>query len=114
MGDASRGSEPLLFRLARGTGLDGLGGMRPKREQADGPAIIRPMLGVRRAEILAALADAGLQALSDPSNQDVGLARNRIRHEVLPRRNTSPCMLSIAQSSLTVPTVVSSGSATTR
>ena len=38
----------------------------------------------------------------------------RIRQDVLPRRNTSPCMLSMAQSSLTVPTVVSSGSATTR
>ena len=38
----------------------------------------------------------------------------RMRHEVLPSRKMSPAMLSIAQSSLTVPTKVSSGSATTR
>ncbi len=38
----------------------------------------------------------------------------RIRHEVVPSRNTSPAMLSMAQSSFTVPTNVSSGSATTR
>ena len=37
----------------------------------------------------------------------------RMRHEVLPRRNVSPAMLSMAQSSFTVPTTVSSGSATT-
>ena len=38
----------------------------------------------------------------------------RIRHDVLPRRKMSPAMLSMAQSSFTVPTTVSSGSATTR
>ena len=38
----------------------------------------------------------------------------RIRHDVVPRRNTSPAMLSMAQSSLTVPMNTSSGSATTR
>ena len=37
-----------------------------------------------------------------------------IRHEVLPSRKTSPAINSIAQSSLTLPTTVSSGSATTR
>jgi hypothetical protein len=38
----------------------------------------------------------------------------RIFQEVLPSRKTSPAMLSMAQSSFTVPTKVSSGSATTR
>ena len=38
----------------------------------------------------------------------------RIRHECVPSRNTSPAMDSIAQSSFTVPTRVSSGSASTR
>jgi hypothetical protein len=37
----------------------------------------------------------------------------RMRHEVLPRRKVSPAMLSMAQSSFTVPTTVSSGSAIT-
>ena len=41
------------------------------------------------------------------------LSTRRIRHEVLPRRKTSPRMLSMAKSSLTVPTKVLSGSATT-
>lgn len=77
-------AETLLFRLARGTGPDGLAGMRPKREQVDGPPIVRPLLGLRRSDIEETLAAWGLPALQDPSNLDVSFARNRIRHEVLP------------------------------
>lgn len=77
-------AETLLFRLARGTGPSGLAGMRPRREQGAGPAIVRPLLGVSRPAIEAALAAWGLPSLTDPSNADTDFARNRLRHVVMP------------------------------
>ena len=44
-------AETLLLRIARGTGPDGLAGMRPAAER-DGVLVVRPMLGLRRADVL--------------------------------------------------------------
>jgi len=76
-------AETLLLRLARGTGIDGLAGMAVVSGRR-----LRPLLDVRRddlhraAEHLApgALADAS----HDPMNEDVDLARVRLRNDVLP------------------------------
>lgn len=69
-------AETLLLNLARGTGLDGLVGMRP------GPT--KPILGLRRAETHALCARRGFAFVEDPSNDDPIHRRNRMRHEVLP------------------------------
>ena len=69
-------------------------------------------LEVQRSKLLQAYKEKHPEVVKVQSQIDE--VTRRIRQDVLPRRNTSPCMLSIAQSSLTVPTVVSSGSATTR
>lgn len=45
--------------------------------------IVRPLLGSRRAQTAAACAMAGLTPVLDPSNADVAIARNRLRHTVL-------------------------------
>jgi len=71
--------ETILFRLLRGTGLDGLAGMRPLHE-----GFVRPLLGVRRVEIRRFLADRRVPFVEDPSNADVRFARSRIRHTLLP------------------------------
>lgn len=68
-------AETVLINLLRGSGLDGLSGMRPER---------RPLLALRRAETKALCAFFGLQPVHDPSNDDDSLRRNRIRHELLP------------------------------
>ncbi|MDP8955085.1 MAG: tRNA lysidine(34) synthetase TilS [Actinomycetota bacterium] len=69
-------AETVVLNLLRGAGLDGLAGMRP------GPT--KPLLALRRADTVALCAGLGIQPLDDPTNTDLGLRRNRVRHEVLP------------------------------
>ena len=72
-------AETVLFRLLRGTGIAGLAGIPYQR----GP-FIRPLLDVRRAQILAFLGKRQIEFFSDPSNADRRYARSRVRHDVLP------------------------------
>lgn len=71
--------ETILFHLARGSGLRGLGGIPPRRED-----IIRPLLTVTRQEVEDYLRRLCLPHMEDSSNQDDSYTRNRIRHQVLP------------------------------
>jgi tRNA(Ile)-lysidine synthase len=71
--------ETLLLRLLRGTGLRGLGGMRPRTGRW-----IRPLLHATRAEIVADLRAAGQSWREDRSNDSRTIARNRVRHDVIP------------------------------
>ncbi|HET6953209.1 MAG TPA: tRNA lysidine(34) synthetase TilS, partial [Acidimicrobiales bacterium] len=68
-------AETVLLNLVRGAGLDGLAGMSPTG---------RPLLALRRHETRALCAALGLDPVADPSNDDPGLRRNRVRHEVVP------------------------------
>lgn len=77
-------AETLLHRLLRGTGLQGLRGIAARRPLCDGVELVRPMLHVRRADVLAFLEQRGLPFRQDSSNFDISLTRNRIRHELLP------------------------------
>ena len=72
-------AETLLMRLARGSALRGAAAIR-----AEGPRLLRPLLGVRRQDTEVVVAAAGLEPVRDPSNADPGLFRSRIRHHVLP------------------------------
>ena len=73
-------AETLLLRLARGSGLDGLGGMAHVAGRR-----VRPLLRVRRDDLRRVLDGAeGLQTALDPMNEDVDLRRVRVRHDVLP------------------------------
>ena len=72
-------AETLLMRLARGAGISGLAGVRPSRPLAPGVALIRPLLGWRKAELEAIAAAAGLTPFEDPSNRDPRHDRARLR-----------------------------------
>ncbi len=72
-------AETVLFRVLRGTGLAGLAGIPYRRG-----TLVRPLLDVRRSEILAYLGRRKLPFVADPSNADRRYARARIRHDVLP------------------------------
>jgi tRNA(Ile)-lysidine synthase len=69
----------LLMRLIEGAALPGLAGMRPRRER-----ILRPLLGVPRDALRAYVAVHGVPAQSDPSNDDEGRFRNRLRRRLWP------------------------------
>ena len=79
--------ETILFRLVRGTGPSGLAGMPYRRG-----LIIRPLLDLTRAEIIAYLKKNSLTWCEDTSNQSVQFRRNWIRHRLLPelRRRLNP------------------------
>ncbi len=77
-------AETVLHRIIRGTGLAGLTGIPPRREFIPGVSLIRPLLGIRRAEVLEFLAATGQPAREDRSNRDLRFTRNRVRHELLP------------------------------
>ncbi len=68
--------ETVLCNLLRGTGPDGLAGMRP------GPA--HPLLGLRRSETRQVCEEAGIAWVDDASNRDPRYLRNRVRLELLP------------------------------
>ncbi|MCY3001779.1 MAG: tRNA lysidine(34) synthetase TilS [Planctomycetota bacterium] len=84
---ADDGLETLLMRWVRGTELAGLVGPAPALERDDGAGsrwIVRPLLGLRRAEIERFAVEADLAWREDSSNRDVRFTRNRVRQEVLP------------------------------
>lgn len=71
--------ETVLMRLVRGTGLRGLGGIPPVRGK-----LIRPLLGVTRAEIEAYNRENGVAHREDSTNLEDGCVRNILRHRVVP------------------------------
>lgn len=85
-------AETVLLRLLRGTGPDGLAGIPPR--SPDG-RIVRPLLGVSRADIERYARAHGLVWREDASNQADGYARNRLRRHWLPglREEFNPRLL---------------------
>src|SRR5688572_14674888 len=73
-------AETLVMWMLRGSGTAGLAGIPPSR----GPLVIRPLLDVGRAEIMAYLEAQGLPFRVDSSNAKPLYLRNRVRHELLP------------------------------
>jgi tRNA(Ile)-lysidine synthase len=76
-------AETVMMRLLRGAGLTGLTAIPLTRPLGE-VLVIRPLLGVWRHEILAYLADHGLSARQDATNDDPRFLRNRIRRQLLP------------------------------
>lgn len=84
-------AETVLMRLAAGSGPAGLAGIRP-RDVRQGVVLLRPLLGVRKARLLATLARAGIRWADDPMNADPAFARARLRASgaVLAREGLTP------------------------
>ena len=82
-------AETVLLRLLRGSGIGGLAAIRPVRR--DG--VIRPLIDVSRAEVLAFLERAGLSYDRDETNENPRFSRVRVRAEVLPvLERMNPCV----------------------
>jgi tRNA(Ile)-lysidine synthase len=76
-------AETFLLRALRGSGVDGLGAMRPWRRYSRG-WLWKPLLACSRTELLAYARAHGLRWIEDPSNADVSFDRNFLRRHVLP------------------------------
>ena len=72
--------ETVLFRILRGTGLDGLRGIPASRD----PGILRPLLPFTRTDLEEYARVSHLRPRIDPTNACTRFARNRVRHQLLP------------------------------
>lgn len=72
-------AETILHNLFRGSGLKGLGGIVPVREK-----IVRPLLNIRRSEILSYLEQQQQTYCQDSTNDCNEYTRNKLRNEIIP------------------------------
>ena len=77
-------AETVLHHVLRGTGLSGLAGIPRVRLLAPDIVLIRPLLDLGHADLLAYLDRLQQPYCQDGSNLDARFTRNRIRHELLP------------------------------
>jgi len=69
-----------LMNLLRGSGMTGLSGIPPIRENG----IVRPLIKVQRSDILGFLSEQKIDHVLDATNQDTRFLRNRVRHSLIP------------------------------
>lgn len=74
-------AETFLYRMSRGSGIDGLAAM-PGASVRNGVRLLRPLLTVPRARLEATLAAFGQAHIDDPSNSDSRYARIRLRRRL--------------------------------
>jgi tRNA(Ile)-lysidine synthase len=96
-------AETVLIRLTRGSGVSGLAAMArhaPMPGAGDGIVLVRPLLGVPKARLLATLRKAGVVYADDPSNRDPRFTRVRLRDAMpaLEREGLSPARLALLAS----------------
>lgn len=77
-------AESMLMRLARGSGTGGLAAPRPVQAMGEGRLHLRPLLNLKKAELVTALKESGAVWREDSTNAGEGFLRNRIRARVLP------------------------------
>lgn len=77
--NADDNAETLLLHLVRGSGLQGLTGIAPRRGE-----LVRPLLTTPRTEIEAYVSEHGVPFVEDSTNADTAYTRNRLRREILP------------------------------
>lgn len=72
-------AETVMLRLVRGSGPGGLAAIAPRRGR-----VVRPLIDLRRADLVKYLTDRGIPWVEDSSNRDPRFVRTRVRHELLP------------------------------
>lgn len=76
--------ETVLMRLTRGAGPSGLAGVLSRRRLSGGVVLVRPCLGVTRAQCEALCRDAGWRWASDATNANETRTRSALRAQVIP------------------------------
>jgi tRNA(Ile)-lysidine synthase len=93
-------AETLLMRLARGSGVGGLGGARASRSLTEQVLLVRPLLDWRRSELADIVEKAGLVAIDDPANRDPRHDRSRFRHMLASADWADPARLAASAAAL--------------
>ncbi|MDR2346547.1 MAG: tRNA lysidine(34) synthetase TilS [Planctomycetaceae bacterium] len=76
--------ETVLHRFIRGTGINGLSGMKSQRQLNYAVTLVRPMLYIKREEVIKYLKSIKKDFRFDSTNAESEFMRNRIRNELLP------------------------------
>lgn len=90
--NANDQAETVLFRILRGTGMDGIAGMAYEREERTNAAdagertfpVIRPLLDTWREDVEEYCAEMKLDPVTDHTNNEELYARNKIRLDLIP------------------------------
>ncbi len=77
--NADDNCESVIFNLARGSGLNGLCGIKPKNGK-----ILRPLIYLSKEEIISYLNENNIEYVTDSTNGDISYTRNYIRHKIVP------------------------------
>ena len=93
-------AETMIMRLARGSGIAGLGGSRASRPLVDTVRLIRPLLGWRKSDLVALVEAAGIEAVDDPANRDPRHDRSRIRRWLADAGWADPARLAVSAAAL--------------
>ncbi len=95
-------AETFLFRLAKGSGLDGLASIRPVQTHESGFMLVRPFLGVEKERLVATCGQYKIFFVKDPSNSTDRFVRPRLRksRKVLEEEGLSAKRLSVTAARL--------------
>lgn len=86
-------AELILMNIFRGSGHLGVSGMPPVRNIiGPGKKIVRPLICLKKSDIINYLSEKGLKYVMDKSNEDINYTRNRIRVDLIPylEKNFNP------------------------
>ncbi len=72
--------ESVIFNMARGAGLNGLCGIKPKNGK-----VLRPLIYLSKDEIISFCAENNIEYVTDSTNADTDYTRNFIRHNIIPK-----------------------------
>ena len=94
-------AETFLFRLAKGSGLDGLACMRDIQDM-HGVMLLRPLLDVSKQRLVATCHVHNIPYVTDPSNQNEKFARVRLRQsaDILAEEGLTPKRLGVTSKRL--------------
>src|SRR6266446_4921470 len=88
--------ELFFLRLLRGSGGEGLAGMKWRNASPSDSRVelVRPLLDLPKGALKKYAAARGIRFREDASNESLDIQRNRIRHELLPllRKNYQPAL----------------------
>ena len=77
--NATDNTETVLMNILRGSGLSGVSGIKPVRDN-----IVRPVIAVSKEEITDILSEYGISYVTDSTNLSTDYSRNYVRNEILP------------------------------